>query len=619
MSGIRIRGISKSALWEAWKAIRYQLKRAPQRDILDFVEYDIDPDVWINRLLEQIRTSEYAPERAARFSVAKSGGFDRVITLPTVPDAVLLRAIVDILYRKSRRAQARHVYFSQSTLSKVTNAASEDAKDGFASASSAGYSMMGKGVFLEWLDYDQYRKHLIFKKIYPYIVVTDVSNFFDSVLYSRVEDSLHGIRAPVGMIPLLFNILEALSLRGGLTPVQRIGLPVDPCDCSRALAHMMLYPHDKRMTSLVGQDAYVRWMDDQNFGVQTRAEGLVVLREVGASLRMLNLAPNTKKSKVLSLAEAKVHFHFRANAALDKLDVMPYQTSAERKQMRSALKSAWKTAEKNAGAGEWPKIVSRFYRYAARARSKMFVQRAKKDLVSMPALVARISDYLRYVVSARDYLKFVIDSVHIPEQVHADVSFQLVDGLLRLSPDKATASELRRFGKSLLDDKEKFVGAAECRALAPLLLLRYGDGRSLRGMFSVLKGRADRLPLAVVRSLCAVVGGSKSQGVKQVQAVASRLMRNHLSEFVRLLERIKGFDHVPGRFKGRVSLTNDAITGAAVLDMRALLAARLIGQCGNSQVKNWLAATAVSHMNAGLSSFEVALLGRLWPRLDHSK
>lgn len=28
----------------------------------------------------------------------------------------------------------------------------------------------------------------------------------------------------------------------------------------------MLFPHDERMVDLVGENAYVRWMDDQNIG-----------------------------------------------------------------------------------------------------------------------------------------------------------------------------------------------------------------------------------------------------------------------------------------------------------------------------------------------------------------
>lgn len=80
-----------------------------------------------------------------------------------------------------------------------------------------------------------------------------------------------------------------------------------------------------------------------------------------------------------------------------------------------------------------------------------------------------------------------------------------------------------------------------------------------------------------------------------------------------------GFDRVPERFKTRVALTKDAITGSNVLDMRALLTARLMGQCARRGIKDWLATTKVEHDLAGLSEFESGLLARLWPKADHAK
>src|SRR5688500_16295737 len=46
-------------------------------------------------------------------------------------------------------------------------------------------------------------------------------------------------------------------------------------------AHMVLFPPDDAMVQWVGEARYVRWMDDQNMAVKSRAEGLRVLSEVG--------------------------------------------------------------------------------------------------------------------------------------------------------------------------------------------------------------------------------------------------------------------------------------------------------------------------------------------------
>lgn len=253
MNGNLIPGVSRTSLWNAWKAVRQQLKRSNHRDIADDLEYDIDPEVWISRLLRQINTGTYEPATPLRFQLAKSKGFSRQMTKPQIPDLILYRTIVDLLYRKAGRLQKKHVYFSQATLSKVVLSAEEKARRKMAAAAMDYES--SKSAFLEWLKYDQYRKHLVFDRVFPFIVTTDITNFFDSILYSRVEESLYGLDVPPKIIGLLFFLLERLSIRDQYTQSPRIGLPVDEFDCSRNLAHMVLFPHDNRLVEIVGEHA----------------------------------------------------------------------------------------------------------------------------------------------------------------------------------------------------------------------------------------------------------------------------------------------------------------------------------------------------------------------------
>lgn len=615
-----IRGVTKSTLWSAWKEVRRQLKRAPRRDVLDYLEYDIDPDVWIGRLLRRLAAGEYSPERPHRYTLAKSKGFDRVITVPGIPDVVLYRTIVDYLFHRARRNQCKHAYFCQATLSKVVDEAESAAQGAMAVAKaqdSSPYTITSKGAFLVWLKFDQYRKLLIFDKVYPFIVVTDITNFFDSVLYGRIEESLYGLPVPPRLISLLFLLLESFSLREAFTPVQRIGLPVDPCDCSRVLAHMILFPHDERLVGLVGEDAYVRWMDDQNIGVKSRAEGLRVLGEVCDSLRRLHLTPNSGKSKILSLPDAKKHFHFVANGDLDSLEKLPHSTQRERRVLRKAVLQAWTRAKALEGVGEWQKVLKRFYRQAARAKSKFLVRRAANDIKEFPGLVDRVADYVRYVCSADEVVTFVAGLLGDPEQVYPDVNFQLIESLLKLSPDATTAKRLCKFATAILNDATSFPGAREAKALAPILILRYGDKRNLRVLATKLERESESLAADVTRALCAVVGGGGTSGFAIVRNCASRLLRNHLSEFVKLVGRIKRFDKVPGRFKSRVELGKDSITGSEFIDMRSLLAARILGLSNHAAVKAWLAATKTKLLASGISDFDRRLVARLWPTHTH--
>ncbi len=38
-------GINRSSLWNAWKSLRLELRKASVRDVLDYLDYDIDPDI----------------------------------------------------------------------------------------------------------------------------------------------------------------------------------------------------------------------------------------------------------------------------------------------------------------------------------------------------------------------------------------------------------------------------------------------------------------------------------------------------------------------------------------------------------------------------------------------
>jgi hypothetical protein len=96
----RIVGINRTSLWKAWKQVRRELRSAAVRDVTDFLEYDIDPNVWIDRLLRQIAAGTYEPHTPSRYSLAKSNGFSRRMTMPAIPDVVLYRTIGAYLQHK---------------------------------------------------------------------------------------------------------------------------------------------------------------------------------------------------------------------------------------------------------------------------------------------------------------------------------------------------------------------------------------------------------------------------------------------------------------------------------------------------------------------------------------
>src|SRR6266566_32608 len=64
----QIIGVNKSSLWLAWKEIRAQLRNASVRDVIDFLDYDIEPNVWIERMLRHISSGGFRAKPSVSIS-----------------------------------------------------------------------------------------------------------------------------------------------------------------------------------------------------------------------------------------------------------------------------------------------------------------------------------------------------------------------------------------------------------------------------------------------------------------------------------------------------------------------------------------------------------------------
>lgn len=582
------------------------------RDVVDFLEFDVDPEYWIRRLIRQIDRGTYEPSRPTRFTLAKSRGLSRTITFPGIPDLVLYRAIVDDLYAGAKRREHRHVYFEQRTLSKISKATSESAMEFMREVGDYGPKSLSR--FLAWLRYDQYRKYLIFDQIYPFVVTSDITNFFDTVLYNRIADSLYGLSASPRMIGLLFFLLERLSIRDPYSESPRIGLPVDEFDCSRKLAHIVLFPHDDRMVKLVGEDAYLRWMDDQNIGVSTREDGYKVISEIGRSVSRIHLSPNAQKTKVLSLQEARRYFHLDINKSLDELEKLPLTSKRKRAALASQLRAVWKKSKRHHGIGEWSKVLKRVYRLAGLSQTRMFRRRALGDILETPSLARRIADYMRCTGSASEYLTFAQTVWGNTRQLYPDVNLILVESLLRLEPDNISSSRIRSIASSLLRGTLKIDGAIECAAVAPLLILRFGDRRSLPLLRSSFEKKRETSP-AVVRAAAVVYASYGISEFRTVRRAAASFLVNNLADLVRLIERIRDYRTVPGSYKARLNSHFDPVKGIQFVDTRSMLAGRLLLLNNRRLVRNWLEAKTKSLMRESISSYDKAFLLRFFPML----
>ena len=602
----KVQGINRNSLWGAWKDVRKQLSRTSRRDITDYVEFDIDPDSWINQLLKGVNTGNYEPVAPYRFTLAKKMGFSRQMTFPHIPDLVLYRAVTDCLYRRAKRLEKGHVYFARNTLSKRQRVIRD------ADTDDSAYIFLSGNAFFKWREFVQYRERLLLNKIYPYIVITDISSYFDSILYDRVVDAIHETNVDRNIVGLLFFILEKLSVREAFNESPRIGLPVDEFDCSRTLAHMVLFPHDRRMAELVGEDAYIRWMDDQSFGVRNFADGLKILRKCNQSLARLHLTPNAAKSRVLSLQDASRHFHFDINAKLDRVRDLPRDDPFDRKVIRKEIGAIWRQYRKfERCGGEWGKILNRFYLLAGIGGARFLRTRAKNDLLKEPTLAKRIGDYMRVTGGARQYAQFVSYMWSYDEQVYPDVNRGLAEGLLFVEAHGKDALYYRNLASKLLANQLKFPGSDACAAIAPLLILRFGDRRSLPRFRKIVKHLSDDTHPAIGKAVAVVYASYGIDEYEEVIKAASKLRNNYLSQFLRMLDVALEYRKIPERFKIRRQPVYDSVSGKLRVDMRKLLALRLFNLNNHDPVLRWIDDTRRWIERQEISSFDKILVKRI--------
>ena len=606
-----IKGINKTRLWSAWKLLRTELRNSTIRDVIDFVDFDVDPDKWIGTLLRQISAGTYEPVTPFRFTLGKSNGFSRTMTQPSVPDLVLYRTIVDAIYAKALRKEHQHVYFKREQLQQAQGIAQQQAAQQVHWANR--YRLTNQRTFYNWLRYDQYRKHLLLARVHPYIVVTDVTNFFDSVLHSHVEEAVRGLSVAPRMLGLLFYLLERLSIARDYSSSHGISLPVDEFDCSRTLAHITLFSHDDAMVQEVGKDNYVRWMDDQNFGVPSNAAGLRVLSKVGMSLARMHLYPNSRKSRVLSLKQARRHFHLDLNSLLDKAEHAAKTTKSKRLKigLGREIRKIWARALPHDNKGEFGKILKRLYRLAGLCRLGFLRGRALQDVLSDPQLTERVCAYMRCSGTASEYFNWTVSVMNHDEQIYPDVNVNLIESLLRLEPSRFVSSRIRSLAARLLTGQAIETGKSECKALAPLLVLRFADRRSLALLRRCFEDDKSYISTPLRRSTAVVYSSYGAQEFKIVRRAASRLLRNDLAEVVRLIERIRAYTEVPVRYSARLKLRYDAVADKQFVDTRALLTVRLLRLSKNPRVLKWVSDWKAQMLNARISSFDRRAIRRL--------
>lgn len=499
-SGSSLPGLFTSRrLLATWQKVRWLNTKIEQRDCIDHLEADLDSRRWLAVLRRQVLDGRYRPQQPRRYEAAKSEGFYRVMTIPTTADVVVYRLLADYLWSRARRRGYAGAFFSvqmRPRPSPVGRVVEELTNTEYAT------------FFDIWIRYDEYRRRLLLNGLHRYIVITDVSNFFESVQHQLLLEHIAPYGLPQEAMGILGQLLDTLRPVAGHSPMPPVGLAVEPFDCSRVLGHVFLFSHDRNVLKAVNEGAYVRWMDDQNMGVASAVEARSLLRALSRSLSAQRLVLNSGKTKVLGPADVRRHFWLDENAELQRVEVAIKHQVGTAVERSAAVDALWNIFRFQGRSGNWDRVAARILAAAARVRSDVVTyDDCKAMLVQAPNRAERIFEYLVARSRWADLTNLFDWWLDSGNSLYEDVEMAWFEALLVVTPPRHVRQRIRSIAVEFVRGSRRGTLLPGPRLPAVLSLYWLGDGRQFRVLETLLRSQAridseSRRALAAV--LCAV-------------------------------------------------------------------------------------------------------------------
>ena len=501
--------VSLSNLIKIWKSVRREAKEHRVRDPIDYLDWAVSIDATLPQIRESLLTGDYIPSHPARYALAKTKGSFRIMTIPNIKDALIYRMISDRALELALPMKVRGAfYYRRHKITPVGKTFNME-EDPYLT------------FFQIWLRYQEYRTRTLLNEPYHVLVVGDISNYFDSIPHELLMEYLSPLGLPRKAIGLLGRILEVLKPPAGHSPNPRIGIPVDEFDCSRQLAHIFLFEHDRRVVKKVGEENYARWMDDHNIGAKSETDARQIVNHLTNSLSSQRLTLHAGKTQFLIPEEVAVHFHLDANTKLNDWETKYKKISLKNSgKARSELEELWEEIESSPGnkKGYWDKVLKRVYALAAKVDSTFLDNRMYSDLVEYPHLDERIFLSLARRNKGEELFDLFSKYCEAGESLFEATEAAFFEACLLLDANSGMEERLRNFATDFVNGEVHGQSGGAFGKGSALLCLYWYDapGDMLKGIFDSEK--AVNLPAVIARAWLAVMAARDPATLPKIQA-----------------------------------------------------------------------------------------------------
>lgn len=366
------------SIWR--KIVKKQMRSLEILDLHDYYDFNYKIEDRANGIIKQVLSGRYKAYSPLIFKVEKRLGICRHLMLPNPSDALVLQAIVESISEEIEKATpTKKAYYSRDKHSLKMPHQIGDPSD----------------YLLHWTEkWKKFQEEVLcFAGDYKYLVVTDLTNYFDNIGLRELRHIISSrIKAPEVILDLLFNLIEQLSWNPDYLPTSLKGLPTINLEAPRLLAHSLLFELDEILDSKT-KGSFVRWMDDINFGVNSVDNACAVLGEMNDVLKSRGLALNLGKTTYYTSKEAERHFLAKENEYLDSFKIVD-KSHKKYKDKEKELRAEFRKHLKNQDLQNWVKVTKRFFTAAAKMESTVLLSHAIKLFKRNPGIRAHVTYYL---------------------------------------------------------------------------------------------------------------------------------------------------------------------------------------------------------------------------------
>lgn len=455
---------------KVWKSYVHKgLRDQPVTDLYDYFDFHRNRAEHFKQLSYLVSSGAYEPRPSLIARLEKKLGLCRPIVVPTPEDAIVLQCITEALIQPALRIQpSNNVFFSRSHSSFTPE------------------FTFGKDYiwFKRWRSFAKARFSI--SSAHEWVVVTDVANYFDSIVHSHLRNqlaTLEGVRESI--LDVLFRVIPVVSWKPDYLPLPPHGLPQVQFDAPRLLAHVYLYEVDS-FIKLRTEGNFVRWVDDITAAVPNEERGLRLIRDIDALMHMRGVRLNGGKTYILSKAEAYRFFQTAENAKIDE-----FNREADRR-LKKGLKlnrfqqkcfNAFTGFVATPAYGHKDKVIRRYITLFTKIRTDMAVKYCISNFPTHPDL-REVS--LGYFLALGPRLKIfnMLDAFTRSGRALDDVALCQIAKLItswQISPHSALVSRIRRLAVDLYD--ESYLRRSPFYLVFSLwLLTKYGTPNQLARM-----------------------------------------------------------------------------------------------------------------------------------------